>query len=121
MYSLRLEEITLADFKYLKSPHCVVKTVDVNKNTNFQEEFFALLEIVEPKYGNDGEKYSLIHLSTPVVENDKFYKLVVENDQDQPSPSGEEKLGTVIGTIAYDQNQKDLKVTVLKDKKDSET
>lgn len=115
MYSLRLVEITLADFKYLKNPHCVVKTVDVNKNTNFQEEFFALLEIVEPKYGNDGEKYSLIHLSTPVVENDKFYKLVVENDQNQPSPSDEEKLGTVIGTIAYDPSQKDLKVTVSKD------
>ncbi len=92
MYSLRLEEITLEDFKYLKNPHSSVQTVDINENTNFEREFFALLMVAEPKYGNDGEKYSLLHLSTPVLENDKFYKLVVENDQNQPTSSQEEKL-----------------------------
>ncbi len=90
MYSLCLVEITLEDFKHLKNPNCVAKTVDVNENTNFEKEFFALIEIAEPKYGNDGEKYSLIHLSTPVVENDKFYKLTVAIEDKNKSNLAEE-------------------------------
>lgn len=56
-------------------------------------------------------------------ESDFEYGLNVENNSEQnlPSSQTQETNGTVIGIIAYDQNQKDLKVTVLKDKKDSQS
>ncbi len=53
-------------------------------------------------------------------ESDFEFGLNLENNcaQNLSSSQTQETNGTVIGTIAYDPEKKDLKVTVLKDKKD---
>ena len=70
-------EITEKDFKDFSSTHLSTKTIgtfnDV-KSGNPQ----AVIKASELEDGTaDKEKYTLIHLSTPSQEDDKYYKLVL--------------------------------------------